>query len=343
MNRTKLIALLLIVALGGCSDSGTVPTGNPADLLNPEMRGYEAPAGVMMGLNETPYWVQSAVAGFRPVKPSGLPGKIEELKSRASCTFDSPGPNEILAKVQVDGSNTKSAVFAVSRHQMGERTKTYIDNLKAGRDIVPFNARDDRLGIVDVIVTEKSKPVYLVIAYNLPTIFNIQLAEGARISRIALVGLGAAGIANAHPAVKIQSLTGKAMQSCGVLPVREPADHWQFVQNVKQTPSLKDVLDKNISMYRVFSGWYRKNFGVASGVDSIGAMTASHVLVGPIPQALEARVTFKPLEGSTLLLSKNDHVFAGEQADYEKKYTHVIIEAATKMAGGDLAKLMPAQ
>ncbi|MBC8035917.1 MAG: hypothetical protein H7X89_01700 [Rhizobiales bacterium] len=342
MKRTSLmIALFLTAALAGCSE--TVPTGDPAALLDQELRGYEAPVGVMMGLNETPYWVHSAVAEFRPAGDSDLPVKIEDLKSLGSCTFEAPRPEEILAKVQVDGSNMKSPVYAVSRQEMGERTKNYIVNLKAGHDIVPFNGRDDRMGIVDVVVTEKAKPVYLVIAYNLPTIFNLQLVEGARVSRIALIGFGAAGVANADPAVQIQSLTGKAMQSCNVMPVREPADHWLFVQNAKEDSSLKDALEQNFSMYRDFSAWYRKNFGSSSGDDSVGAMTASHVLVGPVPQTREARAKFKPLEGATLLLSKNDHIFVGEEAAYEKKYKHVIVDAATKMAGGDLSKLMPTQ
>ncbi len=342
MKRTSLmIAVFLTAALAGCADP--LPTGDPAALLEQEQRGYEAPVGVMMGLNETPYWAHSGVADFRPAGDGDLPAKIEDLQSLGSCTFEAPRPEEILAKVQVDGSAMKSPVYAVSRQEMGERTKTYLVNLKAGNDIVPFNASDDRMGIVDVVVTEKAKPVYLVIAYTSPTIFNIQLVEGARISRIALVGLGAAGIANAHPAVQIQSLAGRAMQSCNILPAREPADHWLFVQDAKKDSSLKDALEWNFSMYRDFSAWQRKNFGSSSGDDSVGAMTASHVLVGPMPQTREARATFKPLEGATLLLSKNNHIFVGEEAAYKKKYTQVIVDAATKMAGGDVSELMPTQ
>ena len=333
--------MLVIAAVGGCSDS--VPTGDPAKLLDAELRGYEAPIGVMMGLNETPYWVQSAVAGFRAAKNSDEPTKAENLKSSGGCSFPAPKPDEILAKVHVDGSQMGSAVYVSSREMMGERTKKYIENYKAGHDIVPLNIGDDRMGIVDVVVTEKTKPVYLTIAYSSSTIFNIQLAEGARLSHIALIGFGTAGIANVDPSVPIEVLNGKAMQSCNVTPVRQPADHWLFVQNAKEDPALKDVLAKNFSMYNSFSSWYRQNFGVSSGPDAIGAAGASHVLVGPLPEMLEARVKFKSLEGAPLLLSKINYVYVGTGADYERKFTDLIIESATKLAGGDLTKLKPAQ
>ena len=333
--------MLVIAAVGGCSES--VPTGNPAELLSTEMRGYEAPIGVMMGLNEKPYWVQSAVAGFRAAENGDMPAKVENLRFSGGCTFTAPKPDEILANVQVDGSQMGSVVHVVSRETMGERTKTYIENYKVGHDVVPLSGSDDRMGIVDVVVTEKTKPVYLVIAYSSPTIFNIQLAEGASLSHIALVGFGAAGIANVDPSVPIEVLIGKAMQLCNVTPVRQPADHWQFVQNAKEDPGLKDVLAKNFSMYNSFSSWYRQNFGVSSGPDAIGAASASHVLVGPLPETLEARVNFKSLEGVTLLLSKSDYVYVGTDANYMQKFTDLIIESATKLAGGDLTKLKPAQ
>ena len=305
MKSAKILpAMLVFVAIGGCSDS--VPTGDPAKLLDTEMRGYEAPVGVMMGLNEKPYWVQSALAGFRAAKNGDEPATFETLRSSGGCTFPAPKPDEILAKVHVDKSKMESAVYTASRVTMGERTQKYIENYKAGHDIVPLNIDDDRMGIVDVVVTEKTKPVYLVIAYSSSTIFNIQLAEGASLSHIALVGFGTAGIANVDPSIPMEVLNGKAMQSCNVLPVRQPADHWEFVQNAKEDPNLKDVPAKNFSMYNAFSNWYRENFGASSGPDAVGAAGASHVLVGPLPESPESRVKFKSLEGTTLLLSKVD-------------------------------------
>jgi hypothetical protein len=342
MKKISFVSLILLAnALGGCSES--MPVGDPAKRLNSEMRGWEAPIGVMMGLNETPYWVQSAVAGFRPATSDDQPAKIIELKTSGGCTFVSPGPNEVLAKVQVDNSKMESSIHAVSREKLAKHVKDYISKYKAGNDEIYIHRNDDRVGIVDVIVTEKSKPVYLVIAYTSPTIFNIQLANGARLSRVALVGGGAVGVANIDPSIPIGALSGRAIQSCNVLPVRRPADHWQFVRNVKNNPGIKDVLNKNYSMFSSFSGWYRQNFGAPSEPDDIGAMTTSHVLVGPLPETLEMRVEFKSLEGATVALSKVDHLFVGTDAEYKQKLSEQIAAAATKIAGGDLTKLKPAQ
>jgi hypothetical protein len=341
--KPSILAISLAAAtmLAGCSDEA--PTGDPAKRLRTELRGYDAPIGVLMGANEKPYWVQSAVAGFRPARKDDYPAVVETMKYSGGCKFMPPRPDELVEKVHVDSSRMQSAVYVASRDSVGERTKQYIENYKAGQDIIPANIGDDRMGLVDVIVTETSKPIYLVLAYSSSTIFNVQLAPGAKLSRVALVGHGAAGVANVDPSVPMAVLNGRSMEMCGVSPIREPKDHWAFVRNVKEDPNLKEALAKNYGWYGKFSGWYRENFGVPSEPDSIGASEASHVLVGPLPDTLEARVPFKSLEGSRLVLSKTDFAFVGSASDYDDKIRSYIIEQATRAAGGDLKAIAPSQ
>ncbi len=138
---------------------------------------------------------------------------------------------------------------------------------------------------------------------------------------------------------RFSALYGLEMHKCGVNPIRQPADHWNFVQNVKEDPSLKDVLAKNVSYFRKFASWYRQNFGVASEPGAIGAMTASHVLVGPLPDTLEARVPFKSLAGSTVQMTPNDYIMVGTPSDYKKKHEALVLAAAAKIGGAEFAKL----
>lgn len=329
--------LLAVLLLQGCSES--MPSGDPAKSLRTELRGYRAPIGVMMGLNEKPYWAQNALAGFRRTEKDDQPAKVENLRYNGACTFPMPKPDEILAKVHVDSSRMKGPIYVTSREAMGERTQKYIENYKSGYDIVPLSVEDDSMGVVDVVVTETSKPVYLVLAYSSSTIFNIQMARGAHLARVALVGSGTAGVANAPPDVPMAVLNGRAMESCNVVPMRQPADHWGFVRNAKEDPGLKEILAKNFAWASAFSRWYRESFGVSSEPDSIGASEASQVLVGPLPSTLESRVDFKSLEASTLYMSRTDYIFIGSGSDYKQKMTDLIIASATKLAGGDLSKL----
>jgi hypothetical protein len=343
MNRLAVLAaVIMAMSLTACSDDGNPPNGNPAASLKKEMRGYEAPIGVMMGLNETPYWVQSALAEYRAVDvEEDVPADFEYLAPNDSCSFALPNKDEKLAKVQVDGSLMKGPVFVASKDEIGDATRQYIANVQhMGEDApVPVNQGDGQLGVVDVVVTETSKPVYLVISYDLPTLFNVHLADGARLSRIALIGLGTSGIANVDKSVPIRSLTGRAMAGCGVAPLRAPADHWLFIRNVQEDSSLQGHLDKNIAEARAYSTWYRSNFGTGSEPDAIGASMVSHVLVGPLPESLDKRVTYRPLAEATVRLTRNDLVHGGLEEEFMARKKELITEAATKFAGGDLGTL----
>lgn len=342
MNRLAVLAaLVMAVLLSACSDDGP-PDGDPAALLKKEMRGYRAPIGVMVGLNETAYWVESALAGYRRADAKDdVPAALEFLTPNGGCNFGAPTKDEVLAKVQIDGSNMKGPIFAASNGDIATATQQYIANVQQRGDeaFVPVNRGEGQLGVVDVVVTETSKPVYLVISYSFATIFNIHLADGARLSRIALIGSATGGVANVDKSVPVRSLTGRAMDSCEVAPLRMPADHWLFVRNVKENSSLQSYLDRNRSQARAFSNWFRSNFGVGNEPDAIGSSEASHVLVGPLPESLDKRVTYRPLADAIVRLTKNDIVYGGSEDEFMAKKSVLIVMAATKFAGGDLNKL----
>lgn len=342
MNRLAVLAaLIMATSLAACSDADP-PPGDPAGSLTQEMRGYEAPVGVMMGLNETPYWAQSALADFRPIDiENDMPAAIEYLTPNGSCSFTLPNKDEVLAKVQVDGSTMKGTVFAASNAEIGDATKQYIANVRR-RGVnapLPVNPGDGQLGVVDVVVTETSKPIYLVISYSSPTLFNIHLADGARLSRIALIGIGTGGLANVGKSVPIRSLSGAAMAGCGVTPARMPTDHWLLVQNARQNSSLQSDLDKSVARAQAYATWFRSNFGTGNEPDAVGSSVASQVLVGPLPKSLEKRVAYRPLAGATVRLTENNLVFGGPEAEFMARKKELITTAATEIAGGDLASL----
>jgi hypothetical protein len=343
---------LALVILGACSDpdpeiiSDAVPAGDAAKTLQTELRGYAAPVGVMMGLDEKPFWVQGAATGFRPLRITDVPAKITFMDPNPGCAFGAPRPDEILANVQVSSSPVVSTVYAATREAFSETTKLFMDTYQKhdAENLGDLVASDGaKMGLVDVFITEKSKPIYLVLSHNVATVFNIQLAEGAHISRIALIGNGAAGLANIDPATPAKALFGKVIEGCNLVPVRRPADHWTFVQNAKVTPSLGDELKKNFDMFGHFSAWYKTNFGVPSEPGAVGAESAAQVLVGPVPEKLEDRIKFKSLQGATVILSPSAYAYAGDTAAFKANFAEKVIEAATKLAGGDLTKLRAAQ
>ena len=340
--RDVILLAAAAVVLAACGEA--TPTGDPAKALGTDMRGYEAPVGVMMGIDEKPYWVQTALKGFRQIKDSDLPGRLEQREGIAGCAFTRPAAGDLVALVHVDGSPMHAPVYAFSQKDVGSRAENLVNVYKnSGKEVVSSDVAADELKAVDVVVTERSKPVHLVLAsaaYNL--LFNIHLAEGARVSRVSVISAGTTGIANLDPSVPIEFLTEDAKTACNVAPLRTPADHWHFVQNARDRAYLQEALEENYAHQRRWSEWHRASFGVPSEPGAIGANSAAHVLVGPLPASDEQKVKYRPLKGATVFVSRSDHLLAGSLADYRKYNRDLVRAVALQAAGGDLASLRPA-
>lgn len=226
---------------------------------------------------------------------------------------------------------------------MADRAKRYIDSyVKDGPSADPdTDQHGDNMNVVDVVVTETSKPVYLVLSHVRNVIWNIQTHEKARISRVAIIGSGNSGIANLDKGVPVTILNGENLKRCRVQPRRRPADHWLFVKRAKKTPSFQETLQENVSAYGKYSNWFTDNFGQGSETGVIGIETVSHVLVGPLPPALEMRVVYKPLEGADVKVTDPGKILVTDERTYKATVKALVADLAAKAAGGDLKNLIP--
>ena len=197
------------------------------------------------------------------------------------------------------------------------------------------------MNVVDVVVTETSKPVYLVLSDAGNVIWNIQTAENARISQVAIIGSGNSGIANLDKSVPVTILNGENLKKCHVQPRRRPADHWLFVQRAKKMLSFQETLQENVTAYRKYSNWFSDNFGQGSETGVIGVETVSHVLVGPLPESLEKRAVYKPLEGANVKVTDPGKILVSDELTYKVTVKALVADLAAKAAGGDLKSLIP--
>ena len=339
-----IAALLAAVTVSACSDSDTVPQGDPAQYFRKDLRGYTVGPGIMIGKANSAYWPQQALAGYRETTDADLPSKISLVANVGDCKFERPRAGEVVANVHVGSSAMETPIFAFSRKDLGERTKTWIEAYKKLGDEapVPSDATGDTLHAVDVVVTETTKPVYLVLQSEASNVlWNVQAAPGVKISHVAVLGSRSTGVANLDPSVPVEFMNQAVLHSCQVAPVRKPADYWLFVQHVKEDGSdyFKDSLEKNQQYYRDYSRWFADSFGMGSEIDVIGLDQASQVLVGPLPADREARVPFRPLQGAEVRVAQQDYVMASSKDAYRAKHQQLIRELAEKMAGGDLKSI----
>lgn len=337
-------ALFAALMLSACSDSDRVPDGDPKNHFKADLRGYQVRAGVMVGKGGTAYWAQAALAGFRKTDESDMPAKIAMVAPVGGCTLRKPGKDELVANVHIGGPGMATPIFAFSREKLAERTKSYIELYKSIGEKAeePSDWGTDNVGAVDVVVTETSRPVYLVLqSEGSNTLWNIHAAPATKIAHVAVIGSGTMAVANLDDAVKVELMTGATMQRCAVVPLRKPADHWLFVQRAKQDKSnmFTEAMERNVSLYRAYSRWFSGNFGFGSEDDVIGIDKTSQVLVGPLPASLEARIPFKPLNGASVRIAKQDYVWVTSKDEYRDKHRALARALAEKMVGGELKSL----
>jgi hypothetical protein len=340
-------ALLGLSLLCGCSDSDGVPADDPAQGLGADMRGSIAAPGVIVGKGQTIYWAQAALTGYRVTTLTDLPARIVLAPTSSECRFQKPAAGELIGNVHIGHSHIglkymAAPIFAFSRKELAERTKQFIEAYKQSGDetALPSDAEGDRLRAVDVVVTETEKPVYLVLQNEGSSVlWNIHAAPDVKIAHVAVISSGTAGIANLDPAVQVEFMNQPVLEHCKVVPVRKPANDWQFVQNAKEDPSLADKLKENEDLYSAYSNWFHDNFGVDGEDDVVGIQEASQVLVGPLPASEDQRVAFKPLAGAEVRIAREDFVLAGSEDDYRARHEQMVLEMALKMAGGNLQSL----
>ena len=344
--KMRLVAagILAVAVLSGCSDSDAVPDGDPAKTFGQKLRGYAARPGVVIGRDLAAYWAQSVLSGFRETGEDDMPARLSLVATLKTCKFRAPRDGEVVANVHVDRGTMPTPIYAFSRDDLADRTKTWIDVYKREGENARSSAdpAGDKLRAVDVVVTETSGPVYLVLQNEWSSVvWNIQAAPGVKIAHVAVLGSGSVGIANLGESVPAEFMNGDVLKQCKIVPARLPADHWLLVQRVKDGSSddLSDKLAESVERHGAYSRWFAANFGMQGENGVIGINEASHVLVGPLPASPDQRVVFKPLEGASVRIAREDYVTASSRADYRARHDELVRTLAEKMVGGDLKSL----
>jgi hypothetical protein len=258
MLSAQLAALMFrtLAAIGflvtGCGEISSTPTGDPAVAFKNELQGRAYNADVALGDGaETgdgrPLWAAAIFAEFAPASDADIPALIEPLPV-AACAFEKPSEGALVRLVHVvDGGANRAPVYTIDNQSIADRAKNFVNyyfTTRKEQASFAWSLASDAVSLVNVAVTEATAPVYLVLTAHSDTIFNITVAPGARLERIAVIGSSVVGVANAPEGVMVEGLYGGALYRCGAQPERMPEPHWGYVRNVKEHNIGGDLLAK---------------------------------------------------------------------------------------------------
>ena len=344
MLRRVLAAVATGTLLCACGDPDAVPTGDPERYLDSELRGYEVETGVIVGADRQFFFVQQAMTGHAENDfDEATPRTVREQATRG-CVFRRPASSEFFANVRIAEGGMRSPVYAFSRKRLTKDTKRFIESYKQKRVDTPIrgSTRELNLHAVDVVVTETSRPVYLVLqSTHGKVLWNIHTAEGAKVRQVVVIG-GATpvAVANLPEGARLHMVDANSARRCGLDPARMPRAHWIFVQRARSgMDGHGELYTENMARYRRYADEFAVAFGDGHERGVIGDFRVSHVLVGPLPATLEDRVAYAPLDGADIKVAPADYILTGDRGEVKDEYSEMVLGLARRMAGGDLASL----
>ena len=229
------------ILLAACGDGGSkyaaVPKGDPTTARSGDLRGVKYGADVLLADDGRIFWAQQAIDGYsRLERDAAL--TVADLPP-SNCRFPAPATGALVRHVIVERGVQDAPIFFFNRREVGERAANFVKYYAAtqGRNDKVWNhGESDVMRVANVVVTEKSAPVYLVLSSETNVLWNILAAPGATISNIALISNGAAGLANAPDGAAINVLADERLDACRTpQPMRRPQDNWGFIRNSKES------------------------------------------------------------------------------------------------------------
>ncbi|MEO0982419.1 MAG: hypothetical protein AAFX03_07185 [Pseudomonadota bacterium] len=317
---------------------GASPSGDPQTAHSREWLGRDhRPAVAMNG--EQFAWAHSVFDGYRGAGDRDIPATIEPLESEG-CDFPRPGPGVRVRHVHVSSGTDITSIQQIGDVELAKAVDRFLEDY-VRRGEAPTRVRygaGKQLSVVNVAVTDTSQPIYLVFSSQAHVIWNFHVAPGADIRRIALVGGGRLGYANAPAGVPVQALFGDDRIDCHVAPARMPQEDWIYVRDADITPGRRESIAEFEDRAKRYSRWFGRQFRKPA-YEHIGDNGLSNVVIGPMPTHSSHRLPFAPLEGATLHLSPDLHTVVGTRRDRARRVYEIVRGAAEEAAGGELTPL----
>jgi hypothetical protein len=328
------VALFLV----GCEEK--MPKGDPAQQVSPGRAGTRAGWDIALDLSMKPHFIQILVSGFKH-EHHALPKSIGYVLDIPNCVYAGPEAGSKVVYLTASRGQISSNIHTFNTKEVREAAEQFVKDWRtAGEERrVGLSSSLAPLAIMNVVVTDTSAPIHLVLG-GPKAVFNLQLAPGARVSGVSLIGVEDIGVANLPDGVPLNAMGPAAVKRCGAEPFMRPKPDWQVWRlGQEATPSSREALANRNRLHARFDGFFRSSFGQGSETTMIGGEYLGHFLIGPAPQGLPQRFPFKSLTTATLLMTKPDHIALGDKEELRKVLTVQVRSVAQTLVSGPLASL----
>jgi len=349
--KRKLAALsLLTLLLAGCGEPSRAqqdlpPTGDPAKKVKNDARGQVYKSQVALTDASGAVWAKAILARYDRRFDTRIPAAITRLEESTSCELPRPHAGSDAVVISLSGGGDTMPLYRTTPKVLATNAEKLIKSASTPSEDKPLygvfgvSMATDSVPIRNVVINKTDAPVHLVLVSQHEGIWNLNLADGAQVTSLSLVGPDGSGYVNLPEGVPVSVFSTQMMEKCGIDPERQPSETWRFVQRV-QSRRDKELLSDYQARANRFDMWLNRS---VPGATRIEAQGASNILVGPMPHTMEARVPYHPVAGASLHIASNEPVMAMPHDDYILHITNQSTALAERLAGQSLADIKAAR
>lgn len=330
-----------VLAAVGAPDGDVTIGATPQDFLIETSDGLVADGPIAAAGGNQPVFIKDVVSGHSTDPGSDIPAEVTTIRPILGCRLTRPLPGTVIGHVASERSPLTLALTTYSDADLAAAVQDYVDAYRKFGADARLPAGGPRYEVHDVAVTETAAPVYLVLEnQDGNRIWNIHLAEGARIERVVLLGGNQSGVANLDPVVPVEVILGAGLADCGIDPAYGPGAGQLSGTTTASDAGADAATDAGVlQRAQAYDIWFRDSFDVLASESRRGYAEAVVTLVGPIPAGAERKAVYASIKGARVRTTHDQYFEIQGQLAAGKDFAARVVTIATGFAFGDLDRL----
>lgn len=329
--------------------NGGKPKGDPADpnsFLAGSNGNYTATGPIASTEHRTAAFVGKVLDRHNPNGSKQPPAEGEVLAARDRCSFSRPASGSRVAYIRASGHSMSTGVYATTSEDVTDAARKIIDTYKSiGDRYLQLRPGRYELDGFDVAVSDTDYPVHLVLEAETPTVWNVHMAPGARVTGVSILRGGTtSAIAGLPEDTRVEVIHTPVLDEC-----RKSNSAFQARDNAELRRQADEAFDAgDYALYErlkarpkhlAYNNWFRSQFGVYHNDIKIGYRKAKVALVGPMPTGKESLVPFTPLESKAVRIFTTKRVHLMEESAFKEMFRDEAFAMADSVAGGSLSNI----
>ncbi len=334
--RLRVLALAILAGLAGCGEEEFVdapPQSDPGKRAKMDVIGMTAKSSkVAIAADNRVHWFTALASETHLSAATAIPAQVSRMTPERRCDFTPPAEGSLVSVVNLSGSPVETTIFPTTEKLIADNVERLID--RSGDKMLMIlgkTALVDPFEMVNLILTETSAPLHLVLSAKKQVIWNFVPAEGVKISHVTLLGQQEFGVVNLPEGVSITAHDGKMLKKCDIAPAYTPREDWKLARRSREH------FDKYKLRSARFDNWLRSAHNGYSAEHKVEGLSFGHVLIGPAPRILGERVPYRGIGQGHVQVVSSVPIDVMDRRDYARKMKAIATQKAEQFVGMSLA------